>query len=186
MLQIIVYSAGRQAACARSARRPRPGSATSSSRQGRCLARSGTCEPAAAGPDTLATSIPERLRFPACATAPGRPETISGYEPVARPIRRRSCPPLLRGCRRDRGSFVARPPRAQGGDKTGPLLPIITSQSRGVAGRNADPGVAGAWIQCVVRGAARKSPTVRGSRLRRRYRAAGCGSRELAAWHRVR
>ena len=49
-----------------------------------------------------------------------------------------------------------------------PLLPIITSQSRCVAGRNADPGVAGAWILCVARGAARKSPTLRGSRLRKK------------------
>ena len=37
-----------------------------------------------------------------------------------------------------------------------PLLPIITSQSRAVTGRNADPGVAGASILCVARGAARK------------------------------
>jgi hypothetical protein len=60
----------------------------------------------------------ERLRFPACTTAPGGPETTTGDVPAARPTRRQSCPPLLRGCRRDRGIFGGRPlSRARGRQK---------------------------------------------------------------------
>src|SRR5690349_11093414 len=61
------------------------------------------------------------------------------------------------------GVLSPSPPRAQGGDKRGPLLPVITSGSEGVADRSADPGLAEAWTLCVASRAARESPALRSS-----------------------
>ena len=96
-----------------------------------------------AGPDTL-QDMPARFRFPAC------PELGDQI-----------------GLRRTKGFLSPEPPRAQGGDKKAPAPPVITSRSRDIADRNADPGLTGASTRCVARGAARKSPTFRGSLLGR-------------------
>src|SRR4051794_29819996 len=71
----------------------------------------------------------------------GGPKTTSRHAPAARPTCRRSCPPLLRECRRDRGIFGGSPPLAR---KRPPnmasWLLAVTSLIAGVAARKPDHG----------------------------------------------
>ena len=157
MLQLIACSAGRQTACARSAQRPRSGSATSSSWQGRCLARSGTCEPSRGRLGPARHRHAERLRFPACTTAPGRPRN---YLRVSARSAADTSPALPSSASRMSprpGDFCRLTPSRARGRQNGPLAADHHFGIAGCRGSNADPGVAGASILCVARGAARKS-----------------------------
>src|SRR4051812_15146303 len=64
--------------------------------------------------------MPERFRFPTCATAPGGPKVTSRHAPTAWATCRRPCLPL-RGCRRDRDFCRVTPLARIGADKNGPL-----------------------------------------------------------------
>ena len=66
-----------------------------------------------------------------------------------------------------KGIFVASTPSRARRRQKGTLAPVITSRSRGVADRNANPGLAGASTRCIARRAAGRSPTFRGSPLGR-------------------
>src|SRR4051812_6081296 len=99
-LQIVVSSADRQAGYATLG-------SVAAIRLGNQLVAAGRvlCPHSTCGPDptawTRSQDVSARLRFPACATAPGGPKPTSRYGSAVRPTRRRPYPPLLRRCRRD-------------------------------------------------------------------------------------
>ena len=104
------------------------------------LTRSGARMPAPPGPNML---VGEHAQWPPLPACPGLGEQIG-----------------LPGMK---GIFVASTPSRARRRQKGTFAPVITSRSRGVADRNANPGLAGASTRCVARRAAGRSPTFRGS-----------------------